>query len=197
MTTLREKVERLAEKWERFSGSLLCLSGVESDRLFICARELRALLASPEATTARDEAVAALRECVRLADLPVTSTGSPATLSAEDVRRLVEHCMRYVTEPARVFLDKPRGSPSPLPCGEGCCEGCDAGLPCDAPTPATRLPPRTDDLTCGSCVLYRADGRCGDDVDRGLNLPPVPSTYPACRAGYMGAPASPAPQETP
>jgi hypothetical protein len=59
MTTLREKVERLAEKWERFSGSLLCLSGVESDRLFICARELRALLASPEATTAE---VARLRE---------------------------------------------------------------------------------------------------------------------------------------
>jgi hypothetical protein len=46
-----EAVERIAEKWERFSGSLLCLSGVESDRLFICARELRALLASPEATT--------------------------------------------------------------------------------------------------------------------------------------------------
>jgi hypothetical protein len=43
-TALRERIAAIAEKWERDSGGLLCLSGVESDRLFMCALTLRAAL---------------------------------------------------------------------------------------------------------------------------------------------------------
>jgi hypothetical protein len=61
----------------------------------------------------RDELAGVLRECVRLADQPVTASGSPSMLSTEDVRRLVEHSIRYVTEPAREAINKVRALASP------------------------------------------------------------------------------------
>jgi hypothetical protein len=37
--------------------------------------------------------------------------------------------------------------------------------------------------TCGECVMYRADGKCQIDVDRGA-ANPAPPTYPACLGGF-------------
>jgi pyruvate-formate lyase len=52
----------------------------------------------------RDLIAGALRQCVWLAGQTISTSGSPATLSAEAVRRTVEGAVRYVTEPARAAL---------------------------------------------------------------------------------------------